>query len=305
MYFELLNLRIPFGIAATTVRTEPWTWARILLILVSAFALSRVLPRLVRRGVRRMLDARVRERFVVLRAHAPRALIDSGPMPAVRYAQRAEALGTLCKHLTTAAIWITAAILILHDLQVALVTIVTGAGFLGVAVALGAQDVLRDYIAGFFILLDDRFGVGDRVEAGDIVGDIEEMTLRWTRIRDPNGTEWYVPNGRLQEVGNRSQHRGKAVIDVDLPSGLRLAGALDRIAKALHDLEDDPDVGTFVLEEPQILGVETLRRDGPTIRITVLTAAAKQAEVARAVRARVHTAFERSTSARDGDHGDG
>jgi moderate conductance mechanosensitive channel len=269
------------------------TWVRILIVGIAAVVLSRVIPRLVRRLVRRLLDARVRERLALLRSHAPRALIDSGPVPAVRYTQRAEALGTLYKHLTTGAIWLTAGIVILHDLRVAPVTVVTGAGFLGVAVALGAQDLLRDYIAGFFILLDDRFGVGDRVEAVDVVGDIEEMTLRWTRIRDAHGTEWYVPNGRLQEVGNRSQHRGQAVIDVDLPPGLLLADALERIAGALNDLYDDPDVGRFVLEKPQILGVESLTREGPTIRLAVHTTAARQAEVARAVRARVHMAFER------------
>jgi small conductance mechanosensitive channel len=275
-----------------TVQGGPATWLRILLILVGAFAVSRVLPRLVRRSVRRLLDTRVRQRLAVLRSHAPRALVGSGQVPTVRHAQRAEALGTLYKQLISGVIWLTAAILILHVLEVALATVVTGAGFLGVAIALGAQDLLRDYVAGFFILLDDRFGVGDRIEAGDMVGDIEEMTLRWTRIRDTRGTEWYVPNGRLQEVGNRSQHRGKAVIDVDLPSGLQLADALDRMAKALVDLHDDPDVGRFVLEEPQILGVEALSREGPTIRVAVHTTAAKQAEVARAVRARVHMAFE-------------
>ena len=259
-----------------TVEMEPGTWLRIALVLLGAFALSRVLPRLVRRAVRRVLDTRVRQRFAVLRTHAPRALVDSGPTPSVRYAQRAEALGTLAKHLTSFAIWVTASMLILHDLDVALVTLVTGAGFLGVAIALGAQDLLRDYIAGFFMLLDDRFGVGDRVEVGEIVGDIEEMNLRWTCIRDPQGTEWYVPNGRLQELGNRSQHRGKAIIDIDVPSELRLAEAEERIAKALCALHDDPRVGRFVLEEPEVLGVESLTRDGATIRVAVHTSAAKQ-----------------------------
>jgi small-conductance mechanosensitive channel len=292
MWVEMVQRRGYDWIAVAPARTEPGTWLRILVVLLIAFALSRVLPRLVRRFVRRTFDARLRDRLAVLRSHAPRALIDSAPIPAVRYTQRSEALGTLYKQLIAGAIWLTAVILILRELHVALATVVTGAGFLGVAVALGAQDLLRDYVAGFFILLDDRFGIGDRVEAGDMVGDVEEVTLRWTRIRDAHGTEWYVPNGRLQEVGNRSQHRGKAVIDVDLPSGLRLADALDRIAKALHDLHDDPDIGRYVLEDPQMLGVETLSREGPTVRLAVHTTAAKQAEVARAVRARIHTCFE-------------
>jgi small-conductance mechanosensitive channel len=286
-------------VIAATAQIEPGTWLRIVLVLLGAFALSRVLPRLVRRATRRMLESHVRQRFAVLRAHAPRAFVDSGPIPAVRYAQRAEALGTLAKHLTSFAIWGTAVMLVLHDLDVALVTLVTGAGFLGVAVALGAQDLLRDYTAGFFMLLDDRLGVGDRVEVGAIVGDIEEMNLRWTCIRDAQGTEWYVPNGRLQEVGNRSQHRGKAIIDVEVPSELRLADAEERIAKALCNLHDDPRVGAFVLEEPEILGVETLTRDGATVRIAVHTSAARQTEVARAVRARVRAAFERGHEAFD------
>jgi len=279
-----------------TLRTAAGIWLRIVLIVAAAFILARLLPRLVRRGVRRLLDTRVRQGLARLRAHAPRALSDTGPVPAARYAQRAEALGTLYKHVTVGLIWSTASILILRELRVAPATVVTGAGFLGVAIALGAQDLLRDYVAGFFIMLDDRFGVGDRVEVGEVVGDIEEMTLRWTRVRDSHGTEWYVPNGKLQEVGNRSQHRGKAVIDVDLPSGLRLADALDRIGSALRDLYDDPDVGRFVLEEPQILGVEALTRAGPTIRLAVHTAPAMQAEVARAIRARVQGAFEQTRS---------
>jgi len=287
------------SVVTATVQMEPGTLLRIALVLLGAFALSRVLPRLIRRAVRRVLDTRVRQRFAVLRAHAPRAFVDSGPTPSVRYAQRAEALGALAKHLTSFAIWVTAATLILHDLDVALVTLVTGAGFLGVAIALGAQDLLRDYVAGFFMLLDDRFGVGDRVEVGDVVGDIEEMNLRWTCVRDTQGTEWYLSNGRFQDVGNRSQHRGKAIIDVDVPSELRLAEAQERIAKALCSLHDDPRVGAFVLEEPEVLGVESLTREGATIRVAVHTSAAKQTEVARAVRARVRTAFERGSGPSD------
>jgi moderate conductance mechanosensitive channel len=278
-------------VVAASIGDDAMMWLRIFVVVVVAFAASRVVPRLARRVVRRLLDARLRQRFAILRQHAPRALMASGPTPTVRYEQRAEALGTLTKHLTAGLIWLVAVVVCLHGLHVALATVVTGAGFLGVAISLGAQDLLRDYIAGFFMLLDDRFGVGDRIEAGELVGDIEEMTLRWTRIRDANGTEWYVPNARLQEIGNRSQHRGKAIIDVDLPAGLRLDDALERIDKSMRGLCDDPKVGTFVLEHPQILGVERLDRAGPTIRLAVHTTAAKQADVARVVRARVHAAL--------------
>ena len=216
-----------------SVRTEPGTWVSIAVVLLIAFALSRVLPRVVRRVVQRMLDARVR-RPLSLFGGQPRELTQSGPVPEVRRAQRAEALGTLAKQLTGAIIWLVAAMVVLHQLQFAFATVVTGAGFLGLAVALGAQDLLRDYIAGFFMLVDDRFGVGDRVDVGGRVGDIQQMTLRWTRLRDLHGTEWYVANRRLEDVGNLSHHRGVAIVDIDLPSSVHLADALDRISKALQ-----------------------------------------------------------------------
>lgn len=281
-----------------TVRTEPMTWLDIGVILAAAFLAAQIVPRLARRTVRRALDSRMRRGLAVLRTRAPRALVDSGPVPTIRYGRRADALGTLFKHLSSGVIWLVATILILRELDVALATTITGAGFIGLAIALSAQDLLRDWVAGFFILVDDRFGVGDRVEVGAIVGEIEELTLRWTRIRDAQGTEWYVPNGQLQLVGNRSQHRGKAVVDIDVRSDIELGDALERITKSLQGLRDDPRVGTFVLGEPEILGVETLNREGPTLRIAVLTEPAKQAEVSRAVRARVHNAFEHDNRSR-------
>jgi small conductance mechanosensitive channel len=273
------------------MRADAMTLLQVLGIVLAAVVCSRLLPRLVRRAVRR-LDGRFRERLGVLRERAPHMLVDSGPVPTARYTQRAEALGTLYKQLLTLLIWVVAVIWILHVLGVTPAALVTGAGFLGVAVALGAQDLLRDCTAGFFFLVDDRFGVGDHVEAGGIEGDIEEMTLRWTRVRDTHGTEWYVPNRKLEEIGNRSQHHGKAVIDVDVPTGVRLADACDRISKSVRDLRDDPDVGPFVLEAPQILGVEAMTRDGVTIRLAVRTRPARQADVARVIRYRVRTALE-------------
>ena len=293
MHGSLRVLDAPSWLTLGSARIGAGSWLRVAVVVILAMALARLVPRLVRRLVRRVLDARVRSRLAVFRTHTPRAFLDSGATPAARYAQRAEALSALGKHLTAGAIWLVAVILVLRELHVALVTVVTGAGFLGVAVALGAQDLLRDYVAGFFMLLDDRFGVGDRVELGGVVGDIEEVTLRWTRVRDTRGTEWYVPSGQLQQVGNRSQHRDRALIDVDLRPDVHLADTFERIAQALQDLRDDPDIGSFVLEEPHILGVEALTRYGPTVRISVHTMATKQAEVSRAVLARVYTALER------------
>lgn len=277
-------------IGAATV--DAFGWLRILLILFGAVLASRIVPRLVRRLVRRLLDSQMQRKLAVLRAHAPRALVDSRPVPAIRYSQRADAIGTLFRHLSSAVIWLTAVVLILHELDVSLATLVTGAGFLGLAVAFGAQHVIRDYLAGVFILLDDRYGVGDRVEAGSLIGDVEEVSVRWTRIRDLEGTDWYVPNGRMEEVGNHSQHRGKAVVDVPVPVQLPLMAAVERITRAIEGLRDDEVVGAWVLEDPHVLGVEAMSAETATVRVAVLTQRLKQAEVARTLRARIRVALE-------------
>jgi small conductance mechanosensitive channel len=188
-------------------QTDALDWVRIAVIVLGALVASRVVPRLVRRVVRRLLDSRMRRRLGAIRAHTPRALLDSAPVPAIRHAQRSEAFGAIFRHLSVIAIWLVAAVLVLHELDVALETVVTGAGFLGLAVAFGAQDLLRDAIAGFFLLVDDRYGVGDHVQIGELEGDVEQVSLRWTRLRDARGVEWYVPNGRVLELGNHSQRR--------------------------------------------------------------------------------------------------
>jgi small conductance mechanosensitive channel len=272
-------------------------WLRIGIILVAAVVLSRFVPRVARRVVRRLLDSQMRRRLVVLGARAPRPLRDSQPVPIERQHQRAQAIGTLVKGLSSVIIWAIATVLILHELNVELATVVAGAGFLGVAVAFGAQNVIRDYVAGFFILLDDRYGIGDRVRAGSVEGAVEEVTLRWTRVRDFEGTEWYVPNSRMEEVGNRSLHEGRAVVDIEIPPTLRLSDALERITEAIGTLHHDDRSGGLVLDEPDILGVETLGVGRTTVRVAVTTPPHRQAEVARTIRAQILRAFERHDDA--------
>jgi small conductance mechanosensitive channel len=269
---------------------DAWNVAWIGVIVLSAAVASRIVPRLVRRVVRRLLDSQMRRRLASI---APRALVDSQPVPVVRYEQRAEQIGTLFRHLTVLVIWLTAGVLVLRQLHVDLATVVTGAGFLGVAIAFGAQEQLRDALAGFFILVDDRFGVGDDVEVGEITGRVERVTLRWTRIRDLEGTEWYVQNGRMQNLGNRSQHRGRAVVDVDVPASLRVGDAFERITHAVEHLADDERVGAFVTGNPEILGVQDLRGAATRIRVLVPTQTHRQDDVALVTRARIRAELDR------------
>lgn len=278
---------------AASSRVDALSLLRIVIVLGTAYLLSRIIPRLARRIVRRLLDSQMRRRLAILGARAPRPLRDSQPVPVTRQHQRAEAIGTLVKGLSSTAIWAIAAVLILHELHVALATVITGAGFLGLAVAFGGQNLIRDYLAGFFILLDDRYGVGDRVEGAAVAGEVEEVTLRWTRVRDSEGTEWYVPNSRMEEIGNRSLHEGRAVVDVEIPLSLRLSDALERINDAIGELHHGDEVGGLVLEAPHVLGVETLNIGTATVRVAVVTLPHRQAEVARALRARIRREFER------------
>jgi small conductance mechanosensitive channel len=167
----------------------------------------------------------------------------------------------------------------------------TSAGIAGLALAFGAQSLVKDVISGFFILFEDQFGVGDVVKIGDFSGVVEKMTLRATVLRNLEGQVHVVPNGNIQNVTVMTKEWARAVLDVTL----RLDEDLEEIFAALQRVgtklaTDFPD---RVLEQPTTLGVEKLDDTGMTIRSIVKTPPYKQADVLREWRRRVKEEFDR------------
>jgi hypothetical protein len=219
-------------------------------------------------------------------AAAERAMI------AERRHQRVRALGSILRSAASVTIFAITGAVILGDLGINLAPLLASAGVVGIAIGFGAQNLVRDYLTGIFMLLEDQYGVGDVISVGNATGTVETMTLRITRIRDINGIVWHIRNGTIDQVGNQSQGWARAVIDFPVPYTADLATIrtiLDSVAEAAWN---DPALRGVMLEKPDVWGAQDVSSIEVTMRIVVRTAPLRQWEVERELRARVKTALD-------------
>ncbi len=207
-------------------------------------------------------------------------------------ARRVETVAALVRSIASAAVWTIAVLMALGELGLNLGPLIAGAGIVGVAVGFGAQNLVRDFLSGIFMLMEDQYGVGDVIDAGAATGTVESISLRTTRLRDVNGTVWHLPNGHIERVGNRSQQWSRAVLDVDVSYETDIGHATSVIKAAAQATCDDPDFAESILAEPEVWGVEKLGLDSVTIRLVLKTAPHDQLRVTRELRARIKAAFD-------------
>lgn len=275
-----------------------WVVARPLGILF-IFALAWLANRLIRRAIRRFVehaqDEGFQRRVAAIRRRTGVAFLDTSATPRVnaRRAQRAEAIGAVLRSITTAVIYTVATFMALGELGMNLGPLIASAGIVGVALGFGAQSLVKDFLSGIFMLVEDQFGVGDIVDVGEASGVVEGLSLRTTRIRDVEGTVWHVPNGEIRRVGNKSQDWARALLDIEVGYGSDIeavSGVIKQVADAMwHEEKYHHEV---ILEEPEILGVENLGADGIVIRLVVKTRPSEQFRVSRELRQRVKAAFD-------------
>lgn len=192
----------------------------------------------------------------------------------------------------TSALGAVAVLVVLGIFDLDLAPLIASAGIAGVAIGFGAQSLVRDCIAGFFMLLEDQCGVGDEVDLGLTSGTVESVTLRTTEVRGTDGTLWTVPNGTIARVGNKSRSWAQGTIDVVVAHGSPLTTATEVIASAATTAAAAPPHDTVVLVPPTVLGVEELGLAGISIRVSVRTVPGSQHSVLRAIRAEVAAALE-------------
>ena len=209
-----------------------------------------------------------------------------------RAGQRAETLGTVLRSLSTIVVWTIAVLMVLAELGISLAPLIAGAGIAGVALGFGAQSLVKDFLSGFFMLLEDQFGVGDVIDVGEAAGTVERVTLRTTTLRDINGTLWHVPNGEILRVGNKSQLWARALLDIGVGYGADITAAEGVIKETADAMWHDPDWSSDIEEEPQVLGVQDLAADAVTIRLIVKTEPAAQFQVERELRLRIKDALD-------------
>ncbi len=220
------------------------------------------------------------------------SLVATSPLLSARREQRARTMASVLKSLTTAAVAAVVLLTVLDELGIPTAPLLASAGIVGVAVGFGAQALVRDVISGIFMLAEDQYGVGDVVDLGDASGVVEAVGLRVTRVRDVDGTVWYIRNGQVERVGNRSQGWARAVLDVGIAYGEDVTRAEQLLLEVAAALKADDDFGPLVLEEPEMWGVESVSADGVVLRLVVKTQPLQQWAVARELRRRIKERFD-------------
>ena len=261
----------------------------VVLILVCAW----LLQRLARRGIRRFVGRVHQDQISGSRRAAITSglgLLDEGALN--RRVQRAEALGTLLASTVSAVIWSMAGLMALDRLGLNLGPLLAGAGVVGIAVGFGAQAVVRDLLSGVFMLMEDQFGVGDVIDAGEASGTVESVSLRITRIRSVDGIVWHIPNGEIRRIGNQSQQWSRALLDVPVPYAADLSRVINLIQEVADGMAGDPAWSDRILSRPEVWGVERFDADAVAIRTVITTQPLEQWAVSRELRHRLKHAFD-------------
>ncbi len=277
--------------------------AKVLLILFIAF----VVNRLVRRGIERLIDRLVEDRkqraqerqrdeiedgrFAAFKDRA-REKSEFLAFQSERSTQRAQSLGSVLRSIASLMIYSMAAIIALAEFGVSLGPLVAGAGIIGVAIGFGAQTLVKDFLSGIFMLIEDQYGVGDVIDVGDATGVVEQVNLRTTQIRDVDGTVWFIPNGEIRRIGNKSQQWARAVLDVEVSYDTDIAHASAVIKQVADGLWHDDLENATVLEEPEIWGVQELGASAIAIRVVLKVEPGEQWATGREMRRRLKEKFD-------------
>jgi small conductance mechanosensitive channel len=274
---------------AENARVLVATPARILLVVV----LAAVARALVHRAVRRLTDRTSTGAVpTILRPLRNRvAQSQAGDQITERRTQRAEAIGSVLRSFASIVILGLAVVLVLGELGINLAPIVASAGVVGVALGFGAQNLIKDFIAGIGIILEDQYGVGDVVDLGEASGTVEAVGLRITRLRDVNGVVWYVRNGEVLRVGNKSQGFAQVVIDMPVAHDTDLEKARTLMQEVADAMYADENWAAVLLAEPESLGVEQITAEGVFLRLVVRATNADQWRIGRELRMRLKERF--------------
>ena len=268
---------------------------RILLIVIAAWIVRALAKRAITRIVQRILQPAESENG----DERPRR---SGRGPSVlqrdrtraneRRQQRAKTIGSVLSSTVTILIAIMGLAMILDQVGIALGPLLASAGVVGLAIGFGAQSLVADYLSGMLIMVEDQYGVGDSVDLGEAIGEVEHVGLRLTQVRDLNGGLWHIRNGEIMRVRNDSQEWARAVLDVSVAYDSNLEtveNVLQETGKAMHQ---DPKFRDLLLEDPAVWGVQSLEPDGIVMRLAVKTVPLQQWGVTRELRRRVKEALD-------------
>jgi moderate conductance mechanosensitive channel len=289
-----VNLSMPDLSTLTWAGVGNWLVGTPLLIMtvvvigfLARFLLHRLIDRVVATATSRRADRIARI------PGAGRALQAVG-VASVRHVQRTQTMGALLKSITTIVVLGITALTVLSIVGIPLGPMLASASVGGVALAFGAQSLVKDFLSGVFMILEDQYGVGDVIDTGEVVGTVENVSLRVTQVRDAGGMTWYVRNGEIVRIGNKTQGWSTAIVDIPIAYDQDVERAISVIRDVVGVMDDDDAFTDILLEEPNVVGVESIANGAITIRIVAKTIANEQFGVQREMRERIKMAFDRA-----------
>ena len=254
---------------------------KILLILIVAVVLNWLANKIIRRATRHGID---RSRALITAEGRSEQQVRAQEL---RREQRLTTLSNVGRSVAAIVIWTWAVLAILDQAGVNVAPLIASAGVVGVAIGFGAQSLVKDFFSGMFILIENQFGVGDTIQVGDVVGDVEEMTLRITTLRDIDGALWYIRNGDIDQVGNHSARFSTARLQIPvsvMADPDKVSATIEATAKrAIHD---EP-IRDLVMGEPEMLGASEFNPTYVSFRLAVQTMPGQQWTVARYLNHRI------------------
>ncbi|MDJ0688414.1 MAG: mechanosensitive ion channel family protein [Xenococcaceae cyanobacterium MO_188.B32] len=191
-------------------------------------------------------------------------------------------------------VWISIGVLVALSLSGIDVTpLLAGAGILGLAISFASQNLIKDTINGFFIILEDQYAVGDIIKVGDVDGLVENINLRITQLRDAGGRLITIPNSEVRIVANLSSQWSRADLSIPIPYQADIDKALQLIHQVAEEMSKDADWRDKILESPQVLGIDNFSDRGAVVRVWIKTEPLKQWDVGREFRRRLKVTFDR------------
>ena len=260
--------------------------AHVLAILIVAVLTRLVLQRFVTRLARRRTN-RPQPVRVFGSKRAAQMLAESTALAGQRRGQRTETVASVARSAVSIVVFFSAGLMILTEVGIDIAPVLASAGVLGVALGFGAQNLVKDFLSGTALILEDQLGVGDVVDLGPVTGVVEDVGLRCTQVRDLSGALWFVRNGEILRVANRSRGWSRAVLDVEVAPDAELDRARQVLVDTAVAMDAEPDWDPVILQTPTSWGVESVSGDRAVIRLVVMTVPGRKDDVARELRRRI------------------
>lgn len=292
MFFAEVPPDTPLSVDFWTGVAQFWTdnWGTIVGKLVSvavivaiAFLIRWVFHFVIDRVVTRIVSG-VKKKQDVTDTQA----LQASPLAAVRLVQRTRTLGTLLRNVVNVTLFIIVTLMIVGVIDAAILgSFALLSAAIGAGLGFGAQNIVKDVLNGLFMVIEDQLGVGDVVDLGPATGIVEEVQIRITKVRDVNGTLWFVRNGEILRVGNMSQGWSRVILDLAVPYEAEIETVEAEMLRTATELAQTSKWRSRVLEKPEVWGLESISDDAMVIRIVMKVRTSSKDDIARELRMRL------------------